>query len=120
LKRFERSTNRVAKLIEIYEPFILHNDHVFEARHVELLSASLAPEEVETFGYDVASIDWKDYWIHLHIPAMRRWCYPLLEGKAVEVPRREPFRLPESDGRERGDAVPASPRMGTEASWRSS
>jgi len=30
------------KLIELYEPFILHNEHVFECENARLLSAALA------------------------------------------------------------------------------
>jgi hypothetical protein len=90
LARQERDLERVEKLIELYEPFILHNEYVFEAVNVQLLSAALPPEEVAEFGYDAESIDWWDYWINIHIPALRKWCYPLIEGKALESrPPRE-------------------------------
>jgi long-chain acyl-CoA synthetase len=90
LAKQERDLERVQKLIELYEPFILHNEHVFEAVNVRLLSAALPPDEQSSFGYDVESIDWWDYWINIHIPALRKWCYPLIEGKALESrPPRE-------------------------------
>jgi|SRR5579875_440626 len=89
LARRERELERVIKLIKLFEPFILYNDHTFEANHVERLSAALIPEEKETFGYDCRSIDWWDYWINLHIPALRKWCYPLIEGRAGETPGGE-------------------------------
>lgn len=85
LTRRERELDRVIKLINLFEPFILHNDYTFEAMNVERLSASLPPEEKEKFGYDCRSIDWWDYWINLHIPALRKWCYPLIEGRAGET-----------------------------------
>lgn len=84
LVRKERDLDRVEKLIELYEPFILHNEHIFEATHVELLNAALPPEEREAFGYDVTGIDWWEYWINVHIPALRRWAYPLIEGRPLE------------------------------------
>ena len=89
LARQERDLIRVEKLIELYEPFILHNEQVFEAENVQLLAASLLEEERRAFGYDPSLIDWWDYWINIHIPALRRWCYPLIEGRAPEArPRR--------------------------------
>jgi thioester reductase-like protein len=89
LARQERDLIRVEKLIELYEPFILHNEQVFEAENVQLLAASLPEEERQAFGYDPSLIDWWDYWINIHIPALRRWCYPLIEGRAPEArPRR--------------------------------
>jgi long-chain acyl-CoA synthetase len=85
LQKRERELVRVEKMIELYEPFILHNEHVFEADNVQLLSLSLPPEERAAFAYDSDSIDWWDYWINIHVPALRRWCYPLLEGRPVET-----------------------------------
>jgi len=84
LRRAERQLDRVEKLIELYEPFILHDDHSFVADRVELLNACLSPEDRTRFGYDAGYIDWLEYWIDIHIPALRKWSYPLLEGKTVE------------------------------------
>jgi len=89
LARQERELEKVIKLIALFEPFILHNDHVFEAANVERLSATLPANEREAFGYDARSLDWWDYWINVHIPALRKWCYPLIEGRPLEArPRR--------------------------------
>jgi long-chain acyl-CoA synthetase len=84
LAKTERELNRAEKLIELYEPFILHNEHVFECENARLLTAALNPEERAIFGFDPESIDWWDYWINVHIPALRRWCYPLMEGRPLE------------------------------------
>src|SRR5437660_28373 len=84
LAKAERDLNRAEKLIELYEPFILHNEHVFECENARLLSAALSPEERKLFAFDPESIDWWDYWINVHIPALRRWCYPLMEGRPLE------------------------------------
>src|SRR5215813_14062326 len=84
LAKAERDLNRAEKLIELYEPFILHNEHVFECENARLLSAALSREEHKLFAFDPESLDWWDYWINVHIPALRRWCYPLMEGRALE------------------------------------
>ena len=85
LKRTERNLDRVEKLIELFEPFIHDNDYAFEADHVSLLDAALPDDERETFGYDVAGLDWLEYWTDIHIPALRKWSYPLIEGRPVEA-----------------------------------
>ena len=84
LAKQERDLLRAEKLIELYEPFILHNEHVFECENARLLSAALSPEERALFAFDPETIDWWDYWINVHIPALRRWCYPLMEGRPLE------------------------------------
>jgi alcohol-forming fatty acyl-CoA reductase len=114
LARQERDLARVEKLIELYEPFILHNEQVFEAQNVQLLSAALPPGERAAFGYDPSAIDWWDYWINIHIPALRRWVYPLIEGRPMEQRPRRSFS-PQPAGKEaerRGDPPRADAASG--------
>lgn len=109
LARAERNLEKVEKLIGLFEPFILHNEHDFIAENVEKLSQALAPEEKEDFGYDTRSLDWWFYWIDVHIPALRRWTYPLIEGRPLEARPPRHFQLQGSE----------SVRTGTNgASWR--
>jgi len=111
LARQERELDKVIKLIALFEPFILHNDHIFEAANVEQLSVALPEEERADFGYDASSLDWWDYWINVHIPALRKWCYPLIEGRAPEAPPRLSVPLdekPEGDAAGTTRAAPAS------------
>jgi len=96
----ERDLIRAEKLIELYEPFILHNEHVFECENARLLSAALSPEERRLFDFTPEAVDWWDYWINVHIPALRRWCYPLMEGRPLES--REPRAIEWN-----GNSVPA-------------
>jgi thioester reductase-like protein len=109
LARQERDLARVEKLIELYEPFILHNEQVFESDNVQMLSESLPKDEREAFGYDPSSVDWWDYWINIHIPALRRWVYPLIEGRAPEARTRRVFSLQSAvtGTPDREDASPA-------------
>src|SRR6266446_377340 len=119
LARQERDLARVEKLIELYEPFILHNEQVFDADNVQLLSASLPEDERAVFRYDPSSIDWWEYWINIHIPALRRWVYPLIEGRAPESrSRRAISPQPSWNGPERRKTSPeagAAPGAGTQA-----
>ena len=34
--------------------------------------------------WDPKDLDWRHYWINVHIPGLRKWCYPLFEGKTPE------------------------------------
>jgi thioester reductase-like protein len=98
LAKAERSLERVEKLIELFEPFILQNEHDFAADNVEKLSQALAPEERETFAYNAAVLDWWEYWINIHIPALRRWTYPLIEGRPLEARAPRALRMPAENG----------------------
>ena len=113
LARAERNLEKVEKLIELFEPFILLNEHDFVAENVEKLAYALVPEERANFGYDTRSIDWWEYWINIHIPALRRWTYPLIEGRPLEARPSRSFQLTESESN--GEAI----KTGTNgATWR--
>jgi len=110
LARQERELEKVIKLIALFEPFILDNDHVFEAANVERLSAALPADEHAAFGYDARSLDWWDYWINVHIPALRKWCYPLIEGRPLETrPRRSVPLAARTEASAAGAAAGAAP-----------
>ncbi|HKC70852.1 MAG TPA: acyl-CoA reductase C-terminal domain-containing protein, partial [Terriglobales bacterium] len=102
---------KVEKLIELFEPFILHNEQDFEAEHVEWLTQALPDDEKEVFGYDTRSLDWWEYWINVHIPALRKWTYPLIEGRPVEAGPRRGYDLPPSRGDKAGPGC--SPAAGS-------
>jgi thioester reductase-like protein/phosphoserine phosphatase len=94
--RAERNLEKVEKLIELFEPFILLNEHDFVADNIEKLNSALPAEERAVFSYDTRGLDWWNYWINIHIPALRRWTYPLIEGRPLEArpPRNlEPAEL---------------------------
>jgi long-chain acyl-CoA synthetase len=121
LAKTERNLERVEKLVGLFEPFILHNEHDFVADNVEKLSQALTPEEKEVFGYDTAGLDWWEYWIDIHIPALRRWTYPLIEGRPLEARAPRVLQMPASPAptpvpmTENGDEV----KTGTNgATWR--
>ncbi len=115
LARAERDLERVEKLIHLYEPFILHNEQIFEADNVELLSAALPEEERAHFGYEPTAIDWWDYWINIHIPALRKWCYPLIEGHSIEARRHREIHLSAAAGN--GLEAHAAGASDTRATW---
>lgn len=100
LARAERNLEKVEKLIELFEPFILLNEHDFVAENIERLAFALAPEERGDFGYDTRGLDWWEYWINIHIPALRRWTYPLIEGRPLEARPLRSFQLAEAESNE--------------------
>ena len=83
--RRQRALEKVQKVIDLYEPFIIDNEYFFAADHIKSLAQALPGDEVERFDYDAERIDWYDYWINLHVPALRRWTYPLIEGRRPET-----------------------------------
>ncbi|XVF07433.1 hypothetical protein REPUB_Repub06bG0138500 [Reevesia pubescens] len=57
-------------LAKIYGPFTLHH-YRFDNSNTHRLMERMSHEE-KKFGFDVRSIDWKDYIVNVHIPGLRR------------------------------------------------
>ncbi|PCC74774.1 Male sterility protein [Nannocystis exedens] len=81
--------DKIERMCELYMPFIHDNHFAFVARNL-LRHPVVEPE----WDCDPRSIDWRHYWIDVHIPGLRKWCFPLFENKTPEsYAPRHPFRL---------------------------
>lgn len=82
--------NTIDRLLTLYLPFIHDNYFVFEC-------GALRANEIEeaAFVFDTPAIDWRHYWLNVHVPGLRKWCFPLFEGKTPEKYQpAHPFKLP--------------------------
>jgi len=69
--------DQLHRLMEMYRPFMHDNFQVFVAR---ALSTHQVVEP--DFQFDPESFEWRQYWIEVHMPGLRRWAFPLFEGKS--------------------------------------
>ena len=80
----------IAKVVDLYQPFVHDNVFIFVSSALHLHP----PVEPE-FLCHPAQIDWRSYWIDIHVPGLRKWCFPLFENKTPEsYTPRHPFKLP--------------------------
>jgi long-chain acyl-CoA synthetase len=69
----------IEKLVGLYLPFMYEGHYVFEANALK----GVVPVERE-WRFEPESIDWRRYWLDIHVPGLRRWAFPLIEGKRPE------------------------------------
>lgn len=79
--KLERATGTLEKMFEIFMPFINYNTYTFRARNLGALTATLIPEEQEFYGDRIPGLNWRTYWMDVHIPGLARYVYPNLEDK---------------------------------------
>ena len=81
--------DKIERMCELYLPFIHDNSYTFVTRNL-LRHAVVEPE----FRCDPRSIDWRKYWIDIHVPGLRKWSFPLIENKTPEsYTPKHPFRM---------------------------
>ncbi|KAK7392762.1 hypothetical protein VNO78_21209 [Psophocarpus tetragonolobus] len=66
-----KSVEQAKYLANIYEPYTFYGGR-FDNSNTQRLMESMSEEEKREFGFDVKSIDWKDYITNVHIPGLRR------------------------------------------------
>lgn len=77
--RSSRNLERTEKLLELFYPFIHDYTHIFWTR--SLFAYDIVEPE---FRFSIDQIQWESYWKEVHMPGLRKWCFPVIEGKSVE------------------------------------
>jgi Male sterility protein len=84
LREVDSDLAQIEKLVSLYLPFMYESFYVFESRALDA-HRPLEPE----FRFEPEVIDWRRYWLDVHMPGLRRWAFPLIEGKRPERYRCE-------------------------------
>ena len=93
LQRTGKRLGEIEELLEMFQPFIHDNFQVFSCRRL----FEHPPLETE-FRFAPEQLDWRRYWIEVHMPGLRRWIFPRFEGKPRELFRpQHPVSLPEDE-----------------------
>lgn len=86
----DRRLDQIESALTVFKPFIYDYRHRFVARAVDALPV-VEPE----FRFDAEQIDWRRWWIEVHMEGLRRWCFPQIEGKEAETDHPAvPFKMP--------------------------
>ena len=93
-----KKLRQVEEILDLFLPFT--HDHFFVFRTREIEKHEIVEPE---FRFDPESIEWRSYWLDVHMPGLRRWCFPQYENKEREqYSPATPFKLI--------DQRPAKPR----------
>ncbi|KAE9621708.1 putative oxidoreductase [Lupinus albus] len=66
-----KSVEQAKYLANIYKPYTFYGGR-FDNSNTQKLMESMSEKEKKEFGFDVKSIDWKNYITNVHIPGLRR------------------------------------------------
>src|SRR5208283_3846785 len=89
--KFKENTDLARELVEVYRPYIQQLVYTFHASNVRALYATLRTADAEHHPFRPDLIDWRDYWINVHLPGLRRHIFPQLDlharGRPKSLPR---------------------------------
>ena len=76
---FKDNTDLARELVEVYRPYIQELIYTFHGANTRALYASLTRDDVKHHPYRPDLIDWRDYWMNIHMPGLRRHIFGQLD-----------------------------------------
>src|SRR6266478_2575942 len=86
--RVEEQTREGKEAFEMFLPFTVENAYVFRADNIRALWERIREDEQQLLTWNPESIDWYDYWLHIHLPGLKKWVLPTLEEDMRAQPKR--------------------------------
>lgn len=104
----QRKLRQVEEILDLFMPFTYDHYCLFESRAIDAHPV-IEPE----FRFAPENIEWRSYWLDIHMPGLRRWCFPKYENKPIDKYRPgTPFRLLAPAESESEDAFTSGSRLG--------
>jgi long-chain acyl-CoA synthetase len=90
LEAMDRQLAVVETTWELFLPFIAGERFIFQCKHTRQLWAQLSPADREKLPWDPEAIDWRDYWLEVHMRGLEEWVFPGLEEEQKALGREVP------------------------------
>jgi long-chain acyl-CoA synthetase len=91
LESFARQQNRVGSILGVFVPFTAQNHYVFRCDNARAAQARLAPEDRAKIDFTPEVIDWREWFMEVHVPGLEKWVFPAIDEK-LNKPRKPPAR----------------------------
>jgi long-chain acyl-CoA synthetase len=75
----EEQATSLSGLIDLFLPFIWENRYVFRCDNTRAVYAAMAPGDRAKIPWDPEGIDWRRYFLDVHLPGLEKWVFPGLE-----------------------------------------
>src|SRR5262249_6573041 len=89
LKDFSDQQRRVGKILSVFVPFTAEYDYIFQCDNTRAANARLNEEDRRRVGWAPETIDWRTWFMEVHVPGLEKWVFPEIEER-VNRPRKAP------------------------------
>ncbi len=81
LRKFARKQENIARVVGQFIPFTAELDYEFRCDNTRAAFGRTLPEEQELLYWAPETLDWREYFLKIHIPGLDKWVFPELEVK---------------------------------------
>jgi long-chain acyl-CoA synthetase len=75
---------------DLFLPFVAGERFIFQCKHTRALWAQLSEPDREKLPWDPEAIDWRQYWMEVHMRGLEEWVFPGLEEETKALKREVP------------------------------
>jgi long-chain acyl-CoA synthetase len=72
---------RVGNILGVFVPFTSEYHYIFRADNVRAAQARLAPSDRDKIDWSPEGIDWRKWFLEVHVPGLEKWVFPEIESK---------------------------------------
>ena len=81
LESIARQEDRIDHILQLFAPFTWDQKGPFSCANVRAAYARVTPEDREKIRWTPEKIDWADYWMNQHMPAMEKRVIPWMDER---------------------------------------
>src|SRR3569832_2277512 len=74
-------------VFDLFMPFVYDNTPIFRCDHTRALFASLTPHDRAQLQWTPDAIEWRDYFLKVHLPGLEKWIFPSLDEEFQARPK---------------------------------
>jgi long-chain acyl-CoA synthetase len=75
---------------DLFLPFVAGERFIFQCKHTRQLWAQLSEDDRAKLPWDPEGIDWRRYWMEVHMRGLEEWVFPGLEEETKALKREVP------------------------------
>ncbi|HVU03916.1 MAG TPA: AMP-binding protein [Polyangiaceae bacterium] len=91
LSKFADQQLKVKKVLDNFVPFVARYDYTFRCDNTLAAYERLGPEDKQKLPWTPESIDWRHWFLDIHMPGLEKWVFPEID-KRLERKVRAPVR----------------------------
>ena len=90
LAGIDRQLQQLDMTWELFMPFVAGERFIFQCNHTRALWAQLSEADRAKIPWDPEAIDWRLYWLDVHMAGLEQWVFPGLEEERDKLKREIP------------------------------
>src|SRR5262249_44796380 len=87
LQQISSFAKQTDDLFQLFMPFIHEREYIFRCDNIRALHARLTPHDQAALPWDPDRMDWRHYWLEIHMRGLEKWIFPNLEEEFAAKPR---------------------------------